>query len=202
MKRAKVTCVDCGAERFTFSRAPRCFTCNAAWKYKDSRDAIKKSLEDIGHTDVQFTGILNSGKISVTFTHAVCGTRQTWQASNVTKVMKADPNTAPCSKCGGKRRAAKATAGFVAKYGIDPARIGEWEIYRHTVRRLTERTYRLHRAEINPLNLIRGRSTYHLDHRMPIIEGFVRGLDPAALAVKENLQILPALDNLSKGRTP
>lgn len=89
---------------------------------------------------------------------------------------------------------------YVQKYGMDPAREKEWEGYRAKTRRLSEQTYRANKATINPLNLKRGTFDYHLDHKFPIIEGFLQGIDPERLAAVDNLQLLPAKVNLSKGR--
>ena len=157
-------------------------------------------LKQLGHVDVNFGQILKSGKISITFTHQACGTTQTWQASNITKVLKKNPHVAPCSKCGAKRRTSVATLAYMKKYGIDEARADEWEIYRKLVRRLTGQTYRRHKELINPLNLKRGMFEHHLDHKFPIIEGFLAGLEPAELAKASNLQMLTSTANLSKGR--
>jgi hypothetical protein len=88
---------------------------------------------------------------------------------------------------------------YIEKYGRD-FDVTLWEEYRTKVRRLTEQTYKQHKFEINPLNLKRGMKTFHLDHRMPIIEGFLQGIPAEQIAAKENLQILPAFDNISKGR--
>lgn len=74
--------------------------------------------------------------------------------------------------------------------------------YRREVDRLTKRIYRIHKHEINPLDLPRTKAGvdggYQLDHKISIREGFDRGMDPSILASKENLQMLPWLDNLLK----
>lgn len=93
----------------------------------------------------------------------------------------------------------KAMDAFIEKYGRD-FDVTLWEEYSTKVRRLTEKTYQKHKHEINPLNLKRGVHTYHLDHKMPIIEGFLQGIPAEQIAAKENLQILRAFDNISKGR--
>ncbi len=95
-----------------------------------------------------------------------------------------------------------AMAAFVAKYGITEAQMVEYERYCKKVRTLSDKIYKENITEINPLGLKRGQRSedYHLDHIMPIIEGFVQGLTPEFMARKENLQMLPAKDNLSKGR--
>ena len=56
------------------------------------------------------------------------------------------------------------------------------------------------KEEINPLNLPRGMHSYHLDHIISIADGFEQGLPYKVIAAKENLQMLSAFDNLSKGR--
>jgi hypothetical protein len=83
---------------------------------------------------------------------------------------------------------------------MDPSRVKEWEGYSRLVRRLSDATYRKFKAEINPHNYPRGVKTYHLDHKVPIIEGFIQGLDPTILAHKSNLQMLSGPENISKGR--
>mgnify|MGYP003489484051 FL=1 len=93
----------------------------------------------------------------------------------------------------------KAMAAFIEKYGRD-FDVKLWEEYSTAARRMTERTYKAHKHEINPLNLKRGYRTYHLDHRIPLIEGFLQGIPVEVIAAKENLQILPAFTNMSKGR--
>lgn len=66
-------------------------------------------------------------------------------------------------------------------------------------RQLSDRTYRKHKVTINPLSLPRGMRTFHLDHKLPIFEGFKQGLTPEFMARVENLQMLPATENISKG---
>jgi hypothetical protein len=200
MKKRERTYACCGKVVLTFSKAPRCTTCAAQDLYSGGRNKIKKALEDLGHTEVTFGGILNSGKISVSFLHPVCGTQQTWQASNITKVLKADPNTAPCSHCGAKRRTAEATRVSALNNGIPDDQVQQWADYSRVVRKLTERTYKTFKTEINPLNLDRGLKTNHLDHKFSIVEGFLKNIDPKIIASKENLQMLPSTENISKGR--
>ncbi len=78
-------------------------------QFDKARNETKTLMEAVGLSNVSFPGIDKSGKAQVLFTHTECGTEQTWQLGNVKKRLKADPNTAPCSKCGGKRRAMIAT---------------------------------------------------------------------------------------------
>lgn len=93
--------------------------------------------------------------------------------------------------------------GYMKVYGRDWNNIDveDWQAYSTAVRKLSEITYREHRWHINPLNLKRGVRTYHLDHKVPIIECFKRGWSPEQAASVNNLQILRAEDNLSKSRS-
>lgn len=195
-------CIVCGDIKFTAAKSGTCLKCHSEIRYAESRNRIKNSLELLGHTDVKFVGINKQGKVAVSFLHPVCGTEQIWQASNITKRLVADPNTAPCSKCGGKRRTAEATKAYKEKYGLDESRIDEWEVYRSITRRLTEVTYKKFIDEINPKRLKRalGASGFHLDHKTPIIFGFLNNIPAEHIAAKENLQMLTGPDNMSKGR--
>ena len=89
---------------------------------------------------------------------------------------------------------------YMKKYGITAEECVLFDRYSKKVRTLSDKTFKLHQAELNPLGLKRGVHTWHLDHITPIIYGFKNGWAPERLAVKENLQLLPAKTNLSKGR--
>lgn len=176
MKKRERQYTCCGKISFTASQAKQCVPCAAKAKYEYGRQHIVQKLINLGLEQVTIGETTKNEKISVRFVHPICQTSQIWQASNITKVLKKDPNTAPCSKCGASRRTKNATLAYIAKYGIDESRIDEWTTYRQVVRRLSEKTYRMYKAEINPDNLARGMTTNHLDHKMPIVQGFLNGL--------------------------
>jgi hypothetical protein len=198
MQKRERTCVCCGKVESTFSQVDRCSDCK--WIQQRTAAAVseREKLESIGYTDIEGPVLQQTLHRSWIFTHT-CGTRQTWRFGNILKQLSLRPDSVPCKTCGGKERISKAMAAFVEKYGRD-FDIQKWVDYRQTVRKLTEATYKKYKADINPLNLKRGMRTFHLDHRIPIIQGFVSGLPPEVLAARENLQILPAFDNISKGR--
>lgn len=200
MKPRAISCIDCGAVRVSCSKGTRCNPCATALKYDESRNKIKKALEDLGHTDVTLNGFNKSGQMSFRFFHSVCGTEQVWSSTNLQKRLKEDPNTAPCSHCGSKRRTVEATRVSALNNGVPDHLLTAWEAYRRRTRRLTERTYRLHKTTINPLDLPRGMTSYHLDHKFPIIEGFLQGHPPEFIARAENLHLITSTQNLSKGR--
>ena len=198
MKARERTCQGCGETIVTCSKALRCNACRAADRsielISKERARLERDYEEV------YGPVLNvHNQRTWTFVHAECGARQTWSFSNLLKRWKEDPANVPCSKCGGLRRIKPAMNAYIEKYGRD-FDVTLWEEYRTKVRRLTEKTYKQHKFEINPLNLKRGMKTFHLDHKMPIIEGFLQGIPAEQIAAKENLQILPAFDNISKGR--
>lgn len=199
MKRIELTCVGCGLTRWSNGRNERCNPCATILKYEKVREERFTLLKSM-YTNVSRAEVTSYGKTAWKFTHAECGTEQTWTDSNLTKQLDLHPSIAPCKKCGAKRRTEIATAAYVAKYGLSEERLKEWEGYRSHVRHLTEQTYRLHKDTINPLDLPRGLTTYHLDHKFPIIEGFLQGHPPEMIARLQNLQLLPATQNLMKGR--
>lgn len=166
------------------------------------RQRIVDDLIALGHVDVLFDGLNEYDKTSYTFTHLSCNTTQTWTGSNITKQLDTHPTIAPCKKCGAKRRTDIATAAYVAKYGLSPLRVSEWQIFRAKARQLSDKNFRLHAATINPLGLKRalGKSGYHLDHIKPLIQCFLDGDTPEFAARVENLQMLSGADNISKGR--
>lgn len=70
----------------------------------------------------------------------------------------------------------------------------EYEKYRRMIRRITNQQplYTLFNIEK------RGRTTYHLDHIISIAEGFRKNILPEIIGNIENLQMLPAKENLIK----
>lgn len=191
-------CQGCGKIERTASRALKCRLCFEADKTADRIVEERKLLEGLYEEVDGPLGHQHNHRLW-SFVHAECGTRQTWTLPNIRKQLNLRPDKVPCSHCGSKERIKPAMDAYIEKYGRD-FDVTLWEEYRTKVRRLTEKTYKQHKFEINPLNLKRGVRTFHLDHRMPIIEGFLQGIPAEQIAAKENLQILPAFDNLSKGR--
>ena len=71
-----------------------------------------------------------------------------------------------------------------------------FEIFEQKTRNLSNKTYNLYKSEIDPNNL-RGKM-YHLDHKVSIIFGFINGISEEILSSKENLEIIPAKENMKK----
>ena len=80
----------------------------------------------------------------------------------------------------------------------------EYKKYSGRVHRLTKKIYEEHKGEINPNDYPRGLagepSVYHLDHIVSIRYGFDNNIPPEEIAKKENLQMLPWRENISKGK--
>ncbi len=80
----------------------------------------------------------------------------------------------------------------------------EYRRYSNRVHVLTRKIYEEHHTEINPNNYPRGLAgqagIYHLDHIVSIRYGFDNNIPPEEIAVKENLQMLPWKENISKGK--
>jgi len=70
--------------------------------------------------------------------------------------------------------------------------------YKKQVRALTAKNYKKYKSFINPKNLKIGKSDFHLDHRYSIYEGYRNNVDVKIISAKENLEIIPYNENLSK----
>lgn len=194
------TCTACGAVEYnTATKSEICAKCCLENKKQIAILKERASLVALGYQNILGPFLNAHGQRQWKFVHT-CGVEQTWTFGNILKRRKEDPDSIPCSKCGGKRRMAFAMTAFVAKYGITEEQMVEYERYCKKVRHLSDKVFKEHHDEINPLQHKRGMHSYHLDHIMPIIEGFIQGLTPEFMARKENLQMLLAKDNLSKGR--
>ena len=80
---------------------------------------------------------------------------------------------------------------------IDRSSLAELNNYRVVVNRLTNKTYKKHIDEIDPKRL-RDRTNFHLDHKVSILEGFLHKVDPEIISHKNNLELIPAKQNISK----
>ncbi len=74
--------------------------------------------------------------------------------------------------------------------------------YRNRVTTRTQRVYELHKEEINPHNYPRGKcgvdGAWQLDHIVSVKEGFEKQIPVDVISAKENLQMLPWLENIRK----
>jgi uncharacterized protein YnzC (UPF0291/DUF896 family) len=77
--------------------------------------------------------------------------------------------------------------------------IKSYEKYRQKVTYLSGKSYLENIKVINPEKLNRGHLTHHLDHIYPVILGFLNNIDAELISNYKNLQLLPHLENRSKG---
>lgn len=74
--------------------------------------------------------------------------------------------------------------------------------YRNRVATRTKKTYQQFKEEINPNNLFLGKcgidGANQIDHIISVREGFEKGMSIEEISSKENLQILPWLENIKK----
>jgi hypothetical protein len=75
----------------------------------------------------------------------------------------------------------------------------ELKIYRRRVKYYTEQCYKKNRDVLNPNNLLRGKTEYHLDHIYSIIDGFINNVSPEMMSIPRNLRIMHYKDNIAKG---
>jgi len=88
---------------------------------------------------------------------------------------------------------------LVKKSGFDLRSVEtEWSLYKRIIANQTNRIYRKYKDIINPNDLIRGRSQYHLDHKFSIFEGFKNNIPPYIISHYTNLEMLSEHDNISK----
>lgn len=74
----------------------------------------------------------------------------------------------------------------------------DFSIYTSIVNSITSVSYRDHKNKINPLNLIRGFTQYHVDHIYSRAEGFRNNIPPIIIGHWSNLRMLSGHDNISK----
>jgi hypothetical protein len=94
-------------------------------------------------------------------------------------------------------------AAVVAVYlmlAVAPAWADGYAAYRHEVRRLTERTYRRHRAAIDPGRMRGRRAGVDLDHYPTSIrQCYIRHVPAATCASQDNLRMLDSRRNRAEG---
>jgi len=83
---------------------------------------------------------------------------------------------------------------------IDPALLTPWQKYEREVDLLTSKNYEKHKSQINPGNLLRGRTkgTYQLDHVVSKFDGFMNNVSPEVIAHPKNLRMLESSENKKK----
>lgn len=199
-KRRSRVCDSCSQVEDTFSSGQTCATCVTAKKKVEQIEVERLRLIELGY---QITGEPEEdrhGHRKWKLLSPCCSSPYEPLFINIGRQM-ARYGKPPCHACGSRKRIGAALAGYIEQYGADYDR-EELEGYTKKVRSLSEENYRVWKHVINPLDLSRGRTRddWHLDHRVPIVWGFKNNVEPSLIAAVHNLQMLPAGENLSKGR--
>ena len=198
-KRVRI-CTSCAIKEETFSKSPKCGACISADKKVEKIEAERQHLSILGYKLVAKPIEYKNGHRHYYLTTSCCSREVFMSYPNILKQLKLIGKP-PCTYCGGSHRMAGAMAGYVEKYGRQYD-LEEFREYSLAVRRKSERTYRLFKDVINPENYKRGhgKNDWHLDHRTSIIFCFKNGISADQCASLQNLQLLPAKQNLQKGR--
>lgn len=200
-KRRDRTCISCGEVEYN-TRTPSdiCLLCVKENK-RQADSAVERETLSFLYTDIEGPEYDEHKHRNWTFVHAECGTKQTWVFNNVMSRLQKDIDSTPCTKCGKKRRAAAALAGYLKNNARDYD-LTVYADYQKKVRGLSEKTYNMHIDTINPERHVRmlGNQGHHLDHIVSIIDCFKAGFSVETAASLPNLRILEAGVNMTKGR--
>ena len=100
-----------------------------------------------------------------------------------------------CKKCGYEQQInTKIENGIIN----DPELKDKFNLYRETVRKISNENFQKYYYDINPDNLKRGKD-YHLDHKFSILDGFLSKKSPEEIAHPSNLQVISSKENQIKG---
>ena len=136
----------------------------------------------------------NSTPIAVTVQNTNCGHTFTSSSKNLLN------RGIDCTICGIEKRTSTINNWSYANSEEWKKTADIWEKYRAKVRSLTRKTYKKHKAIINPNNLPTGRAgvvgAHHLDHIVPIRYCFENFIPPEICAHQDNLQMLHWNDNV------
>lgn len=138
----------------------------------------------------------NNIPTSVTVRNKICDHTFTSTAKNLLA------RNVNCPTCNKANKRAKFQQFNIERYKKFQETASDWQAYKHRVYMMTRSTYRKHHSLINPTNLPQGLAgtpgAYHLDHRVPVRYCFEHYISAEICAHKDNLQMLPWLDNIRK----
>ena len=107
-----------------------------------------------------------------------------------------------CTICGIEQRSDKLTSHSLERHEIWLRTADEWQQYKSKVDGLTKQTYNSYHHIINPYNFPRGLAgtigAYHLDHIISRRYCFEHNIPCELCAHKDNLRMIPWLDNIKK----
>ena len=83
----------------------------------------------------------------------------------------------------------------------DPKDASLYMLYYNRVRSITRTNYNRYHELINPNNLPRSKSEYHVDHEFSIKDGFDNNIPPELIAHCSNLRMETSSSNMKKGKS-
>ena len=196
--RKSIYCLSCGCKRSNPKAKPGlCQNCyNTSIKLQRQKLQHSRLIElkyEILNPEPEFS---KNSKPIYHLKRIECGHEFKMIYPNINKQV-AITGITPCPICGADRRMSACLQGYLDKYAKQYD-VTEFNDYRQLVRAESRSTYKKFKNIINPLNLKRGHRDYHLDHKVPIKECFIRGISVKVAGSLENLQMLKYDENISK----
>lgn len=172
---------------------PGCYKCTIKIKYKNDIDRIHKQLKDMGYI---LHEEYKNNKTKILISNTNCCNRP--YKTRVDFVLQGNSICRPCNDDVKRKRFEEANE---KRYRDAAKRLKGCDLYRLTVRYLSEKNYRANITTINPDNKIRRRSGtkgVHLDHIVPIVYCFRNNIPPEICAHPDNLRIINSKWNAKK----
>lgn len=189
-------CITCGKERNPCSRKGRCITCITLARQKTQYAKEIAYLQENGYEIISGPLRNKLGKAVYCLIRKSCHHEYTAVFHNIRKQILIH-GVSPCSKCGAEKRMLACMAGFMQKHGRNYD-LSVYQDYRSRVYAESEKSYRANKHLINPNNLRRGHTDWHLDHIVPVIQCFKHGVPVEKASSAINLQMLPYGENIRK----
>lgn len=194
----KYKCISCETPKQFKSATGLCTPCITAKRRADLQQKYEQRIDELGY-DLLVKFPFEDNKVKIQVKRRECGHQYEVQLNNLLS------RASICQTCGYKDRAAKALVYWKEKYGRGTYGGKEFDDYQWHVRKLSDKTYKQNIDIINPDRHPRSRpdlnpDAWQLDHKIAIIECFKRGWTVEQAADISNLQMLPAIENLSKQR--
>lgn len=193
-------CPQCGKEEHTASKSEICQDCYKANKKLEQAEQEKIKLQELGYELVSGPTYNKFGKREYSLIRKACGHSYSARFDNIMSSVN-DNGFTPCSECGAKARIDKCLTGFKEKYGRDYSTFdrSKFEDYQILVRIKSDDTFEQFKDYFTKdETLKRGKTDHHLDHKVPIKACFDYGISVETASSKDNLNLVPYLDNLKK----
>lgn len=183
---------------------PNCKKIRENNKHNDTRLSVIDRIEYAGLTILtpNYDGKRGDINFTIKVKHEDCGHEFDLGVANFLNRGLVRENS--CKICGIQDRSAQLTQTSIDRHIEWLKTATEWQQYKYEVERITKQSYKAFMSEINPYNFTRGPSgidgSYHLDHIISRRYCFENDIPACLCGSKENLRMIPWLENVSKGR--